>query len=96
RKRSRAAQDTLADSSAFANETIAATRTVQAFNGDDAAATRYGTAVESAYEAARAAIRSRALLTGIAITLIFGSVVAVLWFGAHSVRAGRKRAGKHA
>ena len=93
RKRSRAAQDTLAEASAFANETIAATRTVQAFNGEDAAATRYGTAVESAYEAARAAIRSRALLTGIAITLIFGSVVAVLWVGAHSVLAGTLSAG---
>jgi len=93
RKRSRAAQDTLADASAFANETIAATRTVQAFNGEDAAATRYGTAVESAYDAARAAIRSRALLTGIAITLIFGSVVAVLWVGAHSVLAGTLSAG---
>lgn len=93
RKRSRAAQDTLANASAFANETIAATRTVQAFNGEDAAATRYGSAVESAYEAARAAIRSRALLTGIAITLIFGSVVAVLWVGAHSVLAGTLSAG---
>ncbi|MBB3164757.1 ATP-binding cassette domain-containing protein [Rhizobium laguerreae] len=93
RKRSRAAQDTLAHASAFANETIGATRTVQAFNGEDAAATRYGTAVESAYEAARAAIRSRALLTGIAITLIFGSVVAVLWVGAHSVLAGTLSAG---
>ncbi|MBX4952016.1 ATP-binding cassette domain-containing protein [Rhizobium binae] len=93
RRRSRAAQDTLAEASTFANETIAATRTVQAFNGEDAAATRYGGAVESAYEAARAAIRSRALLTGIAITLIFGSVVAVLWVGAHSVLAGTLSAG---
>jgi len=88
RKRSRSAQDTLADASAFANETIAASRTVQAFGGEDAAASRYGTAVEAAYDAARAAIRSRALLTGIAITLIFGSVVAVLWVGAHNVLAG--------
>ncbi|MFS8144792.1 ABC transporter transmembrane domain-containing protein [Rhizobium sp. BR 249] len=93
RKRSRAAQDTLAEASAFANETVAATRTVQAFNGEDAAAARYGAAVESAYAAARAAIRSRALLTGIAITLIFGSVVAVLWVGAHSVLAGTLSAG---
>ncbi|NNH28476.1 ATP-binding cassette domain-containing protein [Rhizobium sp. SEMIA 4085] len=93
RKRSRAAQDTLAEASAFANETIAATRTVQAFNGEDAAASRYGAAVESAYEAARSAIRSRALLTGIAITLIFGSVVAVLWVGAHNVLTGTLSAG---
>ncbi|APO69129.1 ABC transporter ATP-binding/permease protein [Rhizobium gallicum] len=93
RKRSRAAQDTLAQASAFANETIAATRTVQAFNGEDAAASRYGAAVESAYEAARSAVRSRALLTGIAITLIFGSVVAVLWVGAHNVLTGTLSAG---
>jgi ATP-binding cassette subfamily B protein len=88
RRRSRAAQDTLADASAFANETISATRTVQAFGGEAAAAGRYGAAVETAYDAARAAIRSRSLLTGIAITLIFGSVVAVLWVGAHNVLAG--------
>ncbi len=93
RKRSRAAQDTLAEASAFANETIAATRTVQAFGGETAAASRYGNAVEAAYTAARAAIRSRSLLTGIAITLIFGSVVAVLWVGARNVLEGTLSAG---
>jgi ATP-binding cassette subfamily B protein len=93
RKRSRAAQDTLAEASAFANETIAATRTVQAFGGETAAANRYGAAVEAAFTAARAAIRSRSLLTGIAIMLIFGSVVAVLWVGAHNVLEGTLSAG---
>jgi len=93
RKRSRAAQDTLAEASAFANETIAATRTVQAFNSEDAAIGRYGRAIESAYDAARSAVRSRALLTGIAIALIFGSVVAVLWVGAHNVLTGELSAG---
>jgi ATP-binding cassette subfamily B protein len=93
RKRSRAAQDTLADASAFANETIAATRTIQAFNGQDAAAARYGGAVEEAFQAARSAIRSRSLLTGFAITFVFGSVVAVLWVGAQNVLAGTLSAG---
>ncbi|KAA0700922.1 ATP-binding cassette domain-containing protein [Neorhizobium sp. P12A] len=93
RKRSRAAQDTLANASAFANETIAATRTVQAFNGQDSAAARYGSAVEDAYQAARSAIKSRSLLTGFAITLVFGSVVAVLWVGAHNVLDGTLSAG---
>jgi ATP-binding cassette subfamily B protein len=88
RKRSRAAQDTLANAAAFANETIGATRTIQAFNGEAAAAARYGAAVENAYEAARSAVKSRALLTGFAITMIFGSVVAVLWVGAQNVLAG--------
>jgi len=93
RSRSRAAQDTLAMASAYAGEAISATRTVQAFNGERAANTRYGGAVENAYEAARSAIKSRALLTGIAIALIFSSVVGVLWFGAQSVLAGTMTAG---
>ena len=88
RKRSRAAQDTLANASAFAAETIGAARTVQAFGAEQSAADRFGGSVESAYDAARAAIRSRAILTAIAITLVFGSVVAVLWVGAQSVISG--------
>ena len=93
RSRSRAAQDTLAAASAFAGESIAASRTVQAFNGEAAAVARYSAAVENAYEAARAAVKSRALLTGFAIAMIFGSVVCVLWFGAQSVLAGTLSAG---
>ncbi len=93
RRRSRAAQDTLAEASAFAGETIGAARTVQAFNAEGIATERYGASVEQAYEAARAAIKSRALLTGVAITLVFGSIVAVLWFGAQSVLAGTLSAG---
>ncbi len=88
RKRSRAAQDTLAQASAYANETIAANRTIQAYNGEAAASQRYGAAVEDAYRAARAAIKSRSLLTGFAIAMVFGSIVAVLWVGAQNVLAG--------
>jgi ATP-binding cassette subfamily B protein len=45
------------------------------------------------YEAARRAITARALLTAVAILLAFGSVVAVLWFGARDVLAGRMTGG---
>ena len=93
RKRSRAAQDTLAQASAYANETIAANRTIQAYNGEEAASQHYGAAVEDAYQAARAAIKSRSLLTGFAIAMIFGSIVAVLWVGAQNVLAGTMSAG---
>ena len=88
RRRSRVAQDTLADAMAYAGETIGASRTLQAFNAEPAANSRFGRAVETAFVAARGAVRSRALLTGIAICLIFGSVVAVLWFGAQRVLDG--------
>ncbi|WP_029616754.1 ABC transporter transmembrane domain-containing protein [Pseudorhizobium marinum] len=93
RKRSRAAQDTLARTSAFAAETVGAARTVQAFNGETAAAARYASTVEDAFGAARTAIRSRALLTGFAILMIFGSIVGVLWYGAQNVLSGTMTAG---
>ncbi|RWX79029.1 ATP-binding cassette domain-containing protein [Neorhizobium lilium] len=93
RKRSRAAQDTLAHTSAFAAETIGAARTVQAFTGEEMAASRYGQAVEDAYDAARVAIKARALLTGFGILLVFGSIVGVLWYGAQNVLSGAMTAG---
>lgn len=93
RQRSRAAQDTLAEASSYAGEVIGAARTLQAFNAEDAARDRYFAAVESAFEAARSAIRSRSLLTGVAIALVFGSVVGVLWYGAQSVLAGTMSGG---
>lgn len=93
RRRARAAQDTLAATSAFASETIAANRTVHAFGAERAASQRYTSTVEEAYDAARIAIRSRAFLTGFAILMVFGSIVGVLWYGAQSVLAGTMSAG---
>ena len=88
RKRSREAQDRLAKASAYASEAIGAIRTVQAFNSTGEANRRFGDAAENAYEAARASTQQRAWLTGLVITLVFGSVVAVLWFGARGVLEG--------
>ncbi len=93
RQRSRAAQDTLAEASSYAGEVIGAARTLQAFNAEEGARERYSSSVESAYEAARSAIKSRSLLTGVAIALVFGSVVGVLWYGAQSVLAGSMSGG---
>ncbi|MFB2550337.1 ABC transporter transmembrane domain-containing protein [Ensifer soli] len=93
RQRSRAAQDRLARASAYAGEAIVAARTVQAFNGEAAAGATFADAVETAFVAARAASRARSFLTAFAITMIFGSVVAVLWFGAQDVLSGTLSAG---
>ncbi|WP_354557157.1 ABC transporter transmembrane domain-containing protein [Rhizobium aquaticum] len=93
RKRSRSAQDTLAEASAYASESIGAIRTVQAFNGGPAASGRYGDAIEGAFGAAQAAIRSRSILTGVAISMVFGSIAGVLWYGAHAVLDGSMSAG---
>lgn len=93
RRRSRAAQDRLAEAMTFAGEAIGATRTLQAFNAEDLARERFTGAVDEAFNAARRAIFARSILTGFAIAMAFGSVVAVLWYGAQSVLAGELSAG---
>jgi ATP-binding cassette, subfamily B, bacterial len=94
RRRSRAAQDTLADATAYAAEMIGAVRVLQAFTNEVLAKSRFGAAVERAFLAARDSIRARAILTAIAIFLIFASVVVVLWVGAQDVLTGRMSAGR--
>jgi ATP-binding cassette subfamily B protein len=94
RRRSRVAQDTLADASAYASELIGATRVLQAFTNEDLARSRFASAVEQAFAAARASIRARAILTAIAIFLVSASVVVVLWVGSQDVIAERITAGR--
>ena len=94
RRRGRAAQDTLAEASGYANELIGATRTLQAFTNEKLARSRFATAVEHAYVAARGATKARALLTAIVIFLVFASIVVVLWVGAQDVLAGDMTPGR--
>lgn len=94
RKRSQAAQDTLAEAASFATERIGAVRIVQGLGAERAATARFGEAVESAYQAARAATLSRAFLTSIVIFLVFASVTFVLWTGAKAVIADEMSAGR--
>ncbi len=94
RRRSRLAQDRLADASAFATEAIGATRVMQAFNAEKMTVESFAAAAEEAFEASRAATLARSVLTAVAIFLIFASVVAVLWYGAQDVLADRMSAGR--
>ena len=94
RRRSRSAQDTLADASAYAAELIGAVRVLQAFTNERLGTSRFRGSVERAYEAARHSIQSRALLTGIAIFLVAASVVIVLWIGAQEVLAAQITPGR--
>lgn len=88
RKRSRAAQDTLADATAYASEAIGAVRTLQNFTAEKSASARFAGAVDEAFDAARAAVGARAALTAFAIFTVFASVVAVLWYGSLDMLAG--------
>jgi ATP-binding cassette subfamily B protein len=94
RRRARAAQDRLADASAYAAEAVGAVRAMQAFGMERFTAGQFAAASEEAYEASRASITARAILTGVAIFLTSASVVGVLWYGAQDVLAGQMTAGR--
>ncbi len=88
RSLSKASQDRVADSSALAGEILNAMPTVQAFTQEVAEATRFGASVESSFATAIRRTRTRAWLTTLVITLVFGAIVFVLWLGANAVIAG--------
>ncbi len=94
RRRSRSAQDTLAEASAYAAELIGAVRVLQAFTNERLGIARFRDAVERAFAAARDSFRARAVLTGLAIFLVSASVVVVLWIGAHEVLTAQMTPGR--
>ena len=93
RKLSRDSQDRLADTSARAGETLGAMATVQSYVREGMESDRYASAVEQAFVSAIRRNMTRAALTVIAITLVFGSIVFVLWLGAQAVIDGRMTPG---
>ncbi len=93
RKLSRDSQDRVADASAMAGEILNAMPTVQAFTHEQLEASRFGGSVEGAFQTAMNRIRARSILTMLAIVLVFGAIVFVLWLGAHAVLSGEMTGG---
>ncbi|RJG01562.1 ABC transporter transmembrane domain-containing protein [Noviherbaspirillum sedimenti] len=94
RKLSRDSQDRIADASALAGEILNAMPTVQAFTQERRESQRFGVTVERAFATATARIRARSQLTALAILLVFGAIVFVLWLGAQAVLEGSMTAGE--
>jgi ATP-binding cassette, subfamily B, bacterial len=94
RRLSRDSQDRIADASAMAGEILNAMTTVQAFTHEQIEAERFQGSVERAFRTAIRRIRARSLLTLIAILLVFGAIVFVLWLGAHAVIQGTMTGGE--
>ena len=90
---SRAAQDRIADVGSTVSETLGAMKVVQAFGQEKREADRFGDAVEKAFAMGKRRFRARAIMTILAIALVFGSVVLVLREGAIDVAAGRMTGG---
>ncbi len=94
RKLSRASQDRIADTSALAGEILNAMPTVQSFAREEYEAKRYSDTVQGAFRTALKRIQARALLTLLAIVLVFGAVVFVLWLGTQAVLDGSMTVGE--
>ena len=94
RRLSRASQDQIADSSGIAGETLAAIETVQAFTLERLQQTRFASSVHDSFVIAIERTRARAWLSAGAVLAVCGSIVLVLWVGAHAVIDGSMTAGQ--
>jgi len=94
RNLSRQSQDRVADTSAYASETINAIQTVQSFTHEDTDRTRFSTAVEATFSTARKRVLARSVMTALVIVLVFSSIVGVLWIGAQAVIAKEMTGGE--
>ncbi|MDG1825499.1 MAG: ABC transporter transmembrane domain-containing protein [Henriciella sp.] len=85
---SRSSQDSLANASARASESLRAIETVQAFTREPEERANFAGAVEQTYGVALRRIRVRASMTAIIFSFILAGLIAVLWFGAVQVKGG--------
>jgi ATP-binding cassette subfamily B protein len=85
RRLSRFSQDRIADTSAFAGESLNAIQTVQAFTHEPVDREQYDVAVEEAFHVAIRRVVARAILTSIVTSLAFACVGLVFWAGAQMV-----------
>lgn len=91
---SRHSQDEIANVGAYVSESIQHIKTVQAYNHQGEDERIFEARVESAFTVALARIRSRAFLITIVITLVFGTIAAMIWSGGQAVISGDLSAGE--
>jgi ATP-binding cassette subfamily B protein len=85
---SRTSQDRVADIGAMVSEMLGAMKVVQAFNQEAREGRRFADSVELSFATAKRRIVLRAVISGLAITAIFGAIVILVWQGAIGVAEG--------
>ena len=88
RRLSRLAQDRIAETGAFAEESLNNVRTVQAFSHEALDRDSYGGYAERAFKTAMDRVRARSQLNFCVIVLMFGAVGVMIWIGGHKVLDG--------
>ena len=94
RRLSRLAQDRIAETGAFAEESLNNVRTVQAFSHEVIDRASYADRAEGAFTTAMARVKARAQLNFWVIILMFGAVGIMIWIGGHKVLSGQVTAGE--
>ncbi len=90
----RETQDVFANAVGFASESLDALETVQAFVREAFTQARFNAGVEAAYDKSVGRMATRAMMTAMVITLVFGGVALVLWLGAQDVLQHKMSNGK--
>lgn len=93
RNLSRDGQDSLANASARAGESLSAIQTVQAFTREDTEDAAFSRVVEQTFDIHKKRIIIRTMMTMLIFFVALGSVVGVLWYGAINVTEGRMTGG---
>ncbi len=86
-------QDRIADVGTVTSEVLGAMKIVQAFNQQGREASRFSDAVQRVFATAKRRIFVRAIMTAIAIFIIFSAITLIIWEGAIEVAAGRMTGG---
>ncbi len=94
RRLSRLAQDRIAETGAFAEESLNNVRTVQAFSHETLDRKGYAHHAENAFTTSMERVRARAQLNFWVIVLMFGAVGVMIWIGGHKVLASQVTAGE--
>ncbi len=93
RTMSKQSQDSIADFSALATESLNAIHTVQSFAAENYERGRFNKAVKEAFAKARKRILFRSLMSALVVISLFGGIALMLKSGAASVASGNTSAG---
>lgn len=94
RKLSKTTQDQLADTNIIVEETLQAIQAVKSFTSELFEIKKYNTALTSVVNTALKAAIYRGLFISFVIFVLFGGIVAVIWYGASLVEEGSLTVGE--
>ncbi len=94
RKLSNESQQSIAEVGSRAGEVLQAIKVVQSYNREPMEQASFDDNVEAAFAVAKRRIRQRTMLTGVAITLLLGGLVGMMWSGGQDVVQGRMTGGE--